>query len=223
MVLAWPLDLRPSAASFYIEHNALRMESPLSKAQQTLIRPGARWVCRLDFNRRGTTLAPALDALIAEMDGGAQIVELFDWRRPVPRGTAATGATSSEFTDTTTFTDGTGFTEYASTPELASAADRGAEVLYSTGWDASADVLLAGDYIGLNGRVYQVVRDVTSDGSGDATLRIRPRLRAAVGAGARITFVRPTSPFRLAVNAVENPTEPGPFSTYSLTFVEALP
>ena len=222
-IYAWPITLRPSNATFWLEANTLRMESPLSRAAQTLIRPGARWVCRMDFNRRGHGVAPRLDALVAMLDGGAHEVALFDWRRPVPRGAAASTTTVDTFLSGDTFTDGGGFVSYASSPVMASAATRGAETLYTSGWENSAAVLLAGDYVGLNGRLYMVLEDVTSSGAGLATLRIRPRLHAGAAAGARPTLIRPTTRFRLAAQGVENPTEAGPLSSYSMTFVESLP
>lgn len=221
---AWPVSLRPSGASFFLEQNTMRMESPLSRASQVLFRPGARWVCRLDFSRRGNDLAGRLDALIDALDGSAGVIALFDWRRPVPRGAAGVAASTSTFTDSATFTDGSVFTAYASAPVLSAAAVAGAELVHTTGWEISAAVLLAGDYVGIGGRLYRVVQDVVSTGSGNAAVRLRPRLRADAASGARVEFIRPTSPFRLVANdAGENRTEPGPFSTYSLTFAEALP
>lgn len=222
MLYAWPVTLRPSNATFWLEANTLRMESPISRASQTLVRFGARWVCRMDFARRGHTVAPRLDALVAMLDGGAHEVALFDWRRPLPRGAAASTTTVDTFLSGDTFTDGTGFVTFASSPVMASAAIRGAETLYTSGWENSTAVLLAGDYIGLNDRLYMVLEDVTSSGAGLATLRVRPHLRSDAAAGARITFVRPTTRFRLASQGVENSTEAGPLSSYSMTFVESL-
>jgi hypothetical protein len=50
--------------------------------------------------------------------------------------------------------------------------------LASRGWMAStSDLLLAGDWIQLGPRLYRNLDDVTSDGSGNATLNIWPQIR----------------------------------------------
>jgi len=222
-VYAWPADIAPSSQSFYLEANSAVSISPLSRVVQVQSRPGTRWMCRMEFVRRDNRKAARIDAFLAQLDGAAARVALFDFRRPLPRGTAGTPGATTLFTDGFGFTDGTGFTEYASEPELALAAATNDETIYTTGWAVSETVLLAGDYIGLAGRLHMVLEDVRSDGSGDATLRLRPRLRGPASIGARVTFVRPTALFRLAENGIDNRAEAGPLSSYSLTFVEALP
>jgi len=222
-VHAWPADLGPSSISFFLEANTRVSTSPLSRITQVLSSPGARWVCRMEHARRSPEWSARLDAFLAQLDGAAARVALFDFRRPLPRGTAGTPGATTLFTDGFGFTDGTGFTEYASEPELALAAATNDETIYTTGWAVSETVLRAGDYIGLAGRLHMVLADVASDSGGNATLRLRPRLRGPASIGARVTFVRPTALFRLAENGVDNRTEPGRFSTFALTFVEALP
>lgn len=221
--IAWPPSIAPTTQAFFIEANTQFLQSPLSRASQVLARPGARWVCRMEFSNRGATIAPRIDALLYDIEGAAFEVTLFDFRRPYPRGAAATNSTATDFTDGYEFTDGTAFIGYASDPVLASAAAKNDETVYTSGWETSTAVLLTGDYVGIAGRLHMVLSDVTSDGSGLATLRLRPRLRADVGAGERVTFVRPLCRMRLTDNAVENRTQAGPLSSYSLSFVEALP
>lgn len=222
-VYGWPPDLRPSSMSFFLEANAATSVSPLSRAVQVLNRPGARWVCRMEFRNRDFRLAPRLDALLARLEGPVHEVAIFDFRRPLPRGTAGTAGAGTDFTDGTAFTDGTMFAEYTSDPVVAVAASANAEVVYTEGWATSEPVLMAGDYVGLGGRLHMVLDDVQSDGSGDATLRVRPRLRGALSPGTRVVFVRPTARFRLTENGIDNRSEPGPLSSYSLSFVESLP
>lgn len=60
----------------------------------------------------------------------------------------------------------------------------GVKEISTKGWSASTSVLLKGDYIQLgtssNARIYKSLKDVTSDGSGDATIDIFPRLKIAL-------------------------------------------
>src|SRR5690606_12342811 len=142
--------------------------SPLSRAVQVLNRPGARWVCRMEFRNRDFRLASRLDALLARLEGPVHEVAIFDFRRPLPRGTAGTAGARTDFTDDTAFTDGTAFTEYTSDPMVAVAAAANTDLVYTEGWAVSETVLMAGDYVGLNGRLHMVLDDVRSDGSGDA-------------------------------------------------------
>lgn len=222
-VHGWPTDIRPSSMSFFLEANAAMSISPLSRAVQVLNRPGARWVCRMEFRNRDFRLAPRLDALLARLEGPVHEIALFDFRRPLPRGSAATVGAATNFTDDTGFTDGTAFTEYTSDPTVSVAAAANTDLVYTEGWAVSETVLMAGDYVGLGGTLHMVLDDVTSDGSGDATLRVRPRLRGALSPGARVVFVRPTARFRLTENGIDNRSEPGPLSSYALSFVESLP
>lgn len=220
---AWPADILPSRMSFFLESNTLQSVSPLSRASQVQLRQGDRWVCRMEFENLSARMAGRLDAFIAQLDGPGGQIALWDYRRPVPFG-AAGQFTTTLFSDGTRFTDGTGFADGASAPVMAAGAEAGAQSLPTSGWQAGATVLLAGDYIGVGDRLHMVLNDITSTAGGLATLRIRPRLRAAVAAGAVIQVVRPTTRFRLADNAqADNRTVPGTASSYALTLLESLP
>lgn len=75
--------------------------------------------------------------------------------------------------------------------------------LITDGWtNSQTGILKAGDYIqlgtGATSRLYKVLNDVNSDGSGNATLTIWPDLRSAPADNAPITVSNPKSVFRLA-------------------------
>lgn len=221
--LTWPQSLVPSGASFFLEPNTLRMESPLSRTSQVLVRTPPRWVARMEFASRDARKATLLDALIARMNGGEHTMRLWDFRRPIPRGAAGISTTTA-FSDGTRFADGTGFEDYESNPTVSHPAARGAETVRSTGWDASqAPILAAGDYIGIGGYLYMLLDDAESDASGVAVLTIRPRLRAAIAAGDAIEFIRPTAAFLVVDGGQgDNRTAAPALSSYSIAFVEAL-
>jgi hypothetical protein len=96
--------------------------------------------------------------------------------------------------------------------------------LATWGWEANAVPLLAGDYLSLLGRAYMVVEDAPNAGPlGRAVLRVAPSLRDDVPAGTPLVLERPSAPFRLADNdQVVNRTRPGPFTSYTLLFLEDL-
>ncbi len=226
-VYTWPTDRGPSEVTFFLEANTLRTESPLSRTTQVLSRPGSRWVAQLGFRNRPLAWAGEIDAFLAKLDGSEHEVRLWDFRRDIPRGpaTARGSALITEFTDTYRFTDGTGFLDQPAAPQTLSSTAANAESVATGGWAANiTGTLMAGDYIGLDGRLYMLTADANSDSVGRATLSIRPRLRVAVAASVSVVTTRPTARFRLVDNRQgQNNTVPGLFSTYSLSFVESLP
>lgn len=84
----------------------------------------------------------------------------------------------------------------------------GLKTLATQGWPANvAGVLLAGDYImlvyGTTLRLHKLLRDVNTDGAGNATLEIFPRLRAASADSQPIFYHDCRGTFRLTDNRRE--------------------
>jgi hypothetical protein len=226
-IYTWPTDLPPSEVTFFLESNAAISESPLSRSQQVLARPGTRWVAQLGFARRPAHWSGRIDALLALLAGPENELRLWDFRRPAPRGTATPrgSALRTRFGDATEFSDGTRFLDQPAAPTVTVAVAEGAASVPTGGWAPSqAAALLAGDYVGIGGRLFLVAEDVATDSAGRGTLVLRPRLRATVPGGTAVVTDRPTARFRLADNRQgANPTQPGPFSTYNLSLLESLP
>ena len=113
----------------------------------------------------------------------------------------------------------------AGSPLVDGAHAAGAKILATKGWTAGATIL-AGDYLqlgtGLDQRLYKNLADATADGSGEASLDIFPRLRAALVGDEAIT----TSDCRGLCRMVDNtmPWEVDEMRHYGLSFgaVEAL-
>ena len=214
--------------SFWHESNAIVARSPLSMAQQVQLRGPGRWRARLTFENRNRAVSAQLDALLAELDGGAGEVLLFDFRRPAPRGSAAAysgPALSLAWPAGLDWPAGLSWPSFTplSPPQLAVAAARGAASVLTTGWIPGSTVLRAGDYVGLGSTLHIVTADVTANGDTEATIPLRPRLRGNLAAGTAVVTDRPTVRMRLTERGVENPTTPGPFSTYAIELEESLP
>lgn len=88
--LDWPTDLVPFACEFYLQPHVVRSVSPLTRAQKVYALTQPRWVCRLslrggssrEWGTEGAAIyGPRLDALIAKLDGGANRITLWDFRR----------------------------------------------------------------------------------------------------------------------------------------------
>lgn len=92
------------------------------------------------------------------------------------------------------------------TPLIKGAGQTGNE-LETDGWTPNETVLKAGDYVqtgtGLQSRLYLVVDDVLSDGSGNATINIEPALRSSPVDNSALVTTGAKGLFRLATNEVE--------------------
>lgn len=91
------------------------------------------------------------------------------------------------------------------TPKVNGSNAAGSKTLATKGWTTGVSgILLAGDYIqvgtGTATRLYRVLTDANSDGSGHATLDIFPRLRETLVDNVTITTENCVGCFRLANN-----------------------
>lgn len=99
--------------------------------------------------------------------------------------------------------DGTTARGVATGTPLVNGASQTGKSLITDGWTISTtDILKAGDWIQIGDYAYKNLNDVNSDGSGNATLDIWPRLRSSPGNNATIIVASPTSLFRLASNTM---------------------
>jgi len=80
----------------------------------------------------------------------------------------------------------------------------------------------AGDWVGIGSYVHKVTRDATADGSGNLTLEIWPRLRAAVSNNAALDITAPEGLWRLATPEVEWDVEVAQIYGVRFTAMEAL-
>jgi len=106
------------------------------------------------------------------------------------------------------------------TPLVNGAGQTGNE-LVTDGWTTSTTgILKAGDYIqlgtGATSRLYKVLDDVNSDGSGNATLTLWPDLRSAPADNATITVSDTKTNFRL--NSAQTSWDINEATIYGLTF-----
>lgn len=170
-----------------------------------------RWVAQMTLPQKDRE---ALDRLMTTFDlgdGAAGYYSAFDIAHTFPRGTA-TGLVydgdGAKFSDGATFSDGSEFASGITQSTLGAAALKGAEYVTITGLLASQTVGFAvGDHFAIAqgsenyGFLHHVVANAATDSNGDATVRIRPRLRQAVGAGQVVHFLRPRGVFRLSDEA----------------------
>lgn len=200
--LVWPDDLPPFQQSFYLQPHVIRSESPFNRQTKIYGLSRPRWICKMAFRGGydGTVaqaaFGPRLDALIAQLEGGATRIAIPDFRRMTLRGVDVTGAGNE-------------------------AADAGDTTMTLTGL-VNGETVLAGDYIGGDGRPHIILADVPVDYLGQAVVTFKPALEDDI-AEDEATLGTGAGWFRLTSDdAGENATEVGGPTIYNLEFVEDL-
>ena len=112
------------------------------------------------------------------------------------------------------------------TPLVKGAGQTGYDLI-TDGWTASkTGIMKAGDWFQLGttsaSRLYKVMADADSDGSGDSTLTIWPRLRTSPADNAALTVSSPVGRFMLASNDSEWSIDTASFYGLSFQAVEDL-
>ena len=129
--------------------------------------------------------AYAFEAFLVRMSGLENRVSVYDWKRPLPRGTC-------NLSGVTVKTTASQFDKVAT--------------LSGCG---SGGTLLAGDWIKFStGQLVMVVADYTADGSGDLSLEFSRELRAQVTGGTAVTLQQPTALYVLSEPVIEVPRGP---------------
>jgi hypothetical protein len=137
--------------------------------------------------------------LMMQLKGRTNQVALWNFGRPVPKGSMRGTMT-------------------------ASATAQGATSMTITASGQSAKTLLAGDFIGvgsgLTQQVVMVTADATSNASGVITVTFEPALRNSLSAGASVVWDKPKALFRRAESKSGWIYEPGKVTDLSLSLRE---
>lgn len=155
-------------------------QSPYTFAQQVQRRQGQVWGLEVSYPPLERATAEALHAALCSLNGREGTFLFGDYAHQTPRGTA-TG-----------------------TPLVKGASQTG-EDLITDGWTNSiTGILKAGDWIQLGttstARLYKVLADANSNGSGEATLTLWPRIFTAWADNAALTISYPKGNFRLTTD-----------------------
>lgn len=131
--------------------------SPFTFNTQVQAHQGQMWGAQVTLPQMSRSSAEAWHAFLLSLNGPFGTFTLYDPLARTPQG-AASGA------------------------PLVNGASQTGQTLITDGWNPSVTgILKAGDYIQLGQSLYKVLKDVDSDGSGNATLDIFPRLRTPPG------------------------------------------
>lgn len=198
IAITYPLAL-PAGAPVETEINldyAIAMAtSPFDLSQDVQDWSGRMWRGRVVLPPLLRASADLWLSFFSKLRGRYGTMLLGDWDRRVARGTA--------------------------TAALVNGAAQTGNGLVVDGM-GNAKTLLEGDHFQLESRLYRIVVDATSDGSGNATLQFEPNLRSAPADDAALTLAAPKGLFRLAQNYVPSPSDFNGVHRLSFDVIEAL-
>jgi len=203
MAITYPLDLPTSIGMESIilrSVTAVGMtESPFTFRQQVVRHQGERWEASIRIPPIKSDLADPWVNFLIKLRGQWGIFLLGDPLKATPSGTAST-------------TPGT--------PVVNGAGQTGDELLIDGLPVSETGYLLAGDYIqlgtGASANLYRVLSDVNTNGSGEATLDVFPKVVTATTDNATVTVSNPRGRFRLSKNVSE--WEINSVTTYGIQF-----
>lgn len=169
MATPWPATLCPNEMNWGMVYNNRGFTSTLSNAQQVVGYPGAYWQCTLTFNGLTRAKERELTAVIGRLQGMFGTVNLpaFTRRRTDNIGAAVVVTGNAQ---ATTMTIG--------------------------GVTASKQVFSVGDYISVNGEMFEVVDKAASNAQGQVVVSLNKRIRRALAAGAVVEYRNPYSEMR---------------------------
>lgn len=184
MAITYPLSLPSNRQIARVRLNATDVvgvsQSPFTASQQVYRYTGQFWEADITLRPMDRDDAEYWISFLLKLNGQYGTFLLGDPNGATPRG-VATG-----------------------TPLVNGASQTGNELI-TDGWTAGVTgIMKAGDYFqlgtGSSARLYKVLSDVNSDGSGNATLTIYPDLRSSPSNNATITVTNAKGNFRLNSN-----------------------
>ena len=190
MAISYPLNLPTNKGIMRVVMRARNVtgmsRSPFTGSIQIYLWPGEWWEAECTLPQMNRHDAELWTTFLLSLRGTSGTFLLWDPSARSPQGLAS------------------------GTPVVNGSGQTGLQ-LATRGWTPSTSgILLAGDYIQLGAsdavpsqRLYKVLTPANSDGDGNATLDIFPRLRESPADGDTITTTNPVGTFRLALNQSE--------------------
>ncbi len=203
--LTFPTQTGVAAVEFTATDVVSVSQSPFTFSQQVVRHAGARWSATISIPPVKRSDSEYWNSFLLRLRGQYGSFLLGDPNAATPRGSAASAA---------------------GTPVVNGASQTGNELAID-GLPASATgYLKAGDYIQLGSastaRLYKVLEDVDSNGSGEATLNLWPDLRSSPADGATVVVSNAKGVFRLSNNEAVWTINNAGFYSISFAAVEAL-
>ena len=209
MAETYPLSLPTHTGIAQVELMATDVvsmtESPFSLSQQVVRHSGARWSATITIPAVKREDAEYWNAFVLRLRGRFGSFLLGDPNAATPRGSASA-------------TPGT--------PLVDGASQTGNELAIDGCPTSATGYLKAGDYIqigsGSTARLYKVLEDVDTDGTGSATLNLWPDLRSSPADNASVIVSSAKGVFRLSSNEASWSINSAGIYSISFSAMEAL-
>lgn len=174
--LALPTTVKPAQIQIYASDVVAMSLSPFTMQQQVQAHQGSLWRADITLPPMDRNEGDPWKAFLLALGGRLGTFTMGDPRGTAPRG-IATG-----------------------TPLVKGAGQTG-QSLITDGWTINiTGILKAGDYLQIGSYLYVNLNDANSNGTGDATLDIWPRLRSSPSDNAAITVKSAKGLWRLTSN-----------------------
>jgi len=170
MTIEFITDITPSRSAFKIEPATRVLVNPYSRVETVIATPGDRWKVHLSWTFLTKAETRELRAFLTSLRGQANRCYIKDT------------AHSNEGT-------------WAGAPVTVGVAQYG-NLLNCQGFTPGA-TMLRGDRFELNGRLHELIKDTTADGSGNATLTFEPEIITPPGDSEAINHAAPFGTFML--------------------------
>jgi hypothetical protein len=170
--IAWPTGFVPSAMRFTQLGRNLSFVSQVSGGEESRSLAPAKWLVNITMPVKKDNRE--FVAFTMKLRGGVNYFSVYDFTRPVPKGTMR------------------------GTMTLDASASLGASSLSITAGVGQANTTLkAGDWLKAGSQLFMVVDNATANGSGVITVNIEPPVRTALSGGAAVTWDKPTTVYRM--------------------------
>lgn len=181
MTISFPLSMPATPGVVRVTFTSITAvgvnRSPWTYQTQVQEHPGQSWSAEVTLPTMERETAEEWIAFLLSLNGQAGTFLLGDFASAEPRGVAV------------------------GTPKVNGAHTAQSRTLVTDGWQTSTTgIMLKGDYIQLGSRLYKLLTDADSDGSGNATFDIWPGLRESVADDETILITGCKGLFRLASN-----------------------
>lgn len=200
--ISFPSNLGVSSFKYGMRHAVGSLESPFSFTEQVIKFSGQKWEIQVTLPNMFRSDAEAFNTFLLKLGGKYGTFLIGD-----PNGKTPLGS-------------------WGGTPLVKGAGQTGNELLIDGLPTSTNGVAKAGDWIQLgtagNARLYKVLEDANSNGSGEVTLLLSPNLRVSPADNQAVIYQNAVGCFRLAENY--NPIDINNNSVYNITFraTEAL-
>ncbi len=221
-------------AEFYLMPKSQRSSSPWTMRQNVYGPHVQYWQASLAFPAMSDAALASREAVVENLGGTSGLLRMGHPFRTTPLFNDDVTQTIVPWSDWTFFDDGSGWAGGTLPPviHVTEVADRGARSVVVGGLPASTTrALRRGDLVEFraNGiadsspRLHRVIRDASTNSSGEVRIQINPPLRKALAAGDTVVLDYPMTTFRLIADDQGYASRDAAWNgTFKLDLIEAL-